>query len=130
MSSRNALLVCGIIIALVGAAAAQAPSENAQQLGARVDKTEKTAEEADNRATRDERRMNDLEQNLDAAQRGAATTGAVSILFGAFCALWAQNTRRNAWLWFFLGLIFSVITVLVLLYKNSNDPKAGVHAGY
>ena len=46
--------------------------------------------------------------------------GAVVFLFGAFCALWAQNTNRNPWLWFFLGLFFNVITVLVLLAKNSN----------
>ena len=45
------------------------------------------------------------------------------MLFGAFCALWAQNTGRNAWLWFFLGLFFSVITVIVLLAKNANDRK-------
>jgi hypothetical protein len=44
-------------------------------------------------------------------------------LFSAFCALWAQNTGRNAWLWFFMGLLFSVITVLVLLSKNSEDRK-------
>lgn len=31
------------------------------------------------------------------------------------CVLWAQDTGRSAWLWFFLGLLFSVITVLVLL---------------
>lgn len=36
--------------------------------------------------------------------------------------LLAQDSdSRNAWLWFFLGLLFSVITVLVLLYKNSQD---------
>jgi len=46
----------------------------------------------------------------------------LAILFGAFCALWAQNTRRNAWLWFFMGAFFNVITVLVLLGKNSSDP--------
>ncbi|MDQ3621131.1 MAG: hypothetical protein M3463_01375 [Verrucomicrobiota bacterium] len=45
----------------------------------------------------------------------------VLILFGAFCALWAQNTGRNAWLWFFLGVFFSFITVIVVLGKNSND---------
>ena len=50
-----------------------------------------------------------------------ADAGAALMLFGAFCALWAQNTGRNAWLWFFLGAFFSVITVLVLLYKNSQD---------
>ena len=47
--------------------------------------------------------------------------GAVIFLFGAFCALWAQNTNRSAWLWFFLGIFFNVIAVLVLLFKNSND---------
>lgn len=50
-----------------------------------------------------------------------AATGATAMLFGAFCALWAQNTRRNAWLWFFMGTFFTVITALVLLYKNSED---------
>lgn len=49
--------------------------------------------------------------------------GAVLWLFGAFCALWAQNTGRNPWLWFFLGMFFSVITVLVLLSKNANDKR-------
>ena len=42
-------------------------------------------------------------------------------MFGAFCALWAQNSGRNAWLWFFLGAFFNLITVLVLLAKNSGD---------
>lgn len=49
--------------------------------------------------------------------------GAALFLFGAFCALWAQNTGRNPWLWFFMGLLFSVITVLVLLSKNADDKK-------
>ena len=48
-------------------------------------------------------------------------TGITLILFGVFCALSAQNTNRNAWLWFFMGFCFSVITVLVLLSKNSED---------
>jgi hypothetical protein len=51
------------------------------------------------------------------------STGAVLFLFGIFCALWAQNTNRNPWLWFFLGLLFSIITGLVLLAKNSDDRK-------
>ncbi len=49
------------------------------------------------------------------------TEGAALFLFGAFCALWAQNTGRNPWLWFFMGMIFSVITVIVLLSKNAGD---------
>lgn len=47
--------------------------------------------------------------------------GPVLFLFGVFCALWAQNTGRNAWLWFFLGMLFSLIAVLFLLWKNAND---------
>jgi hypothetical protein len=70
------------------------------------------------RIARLESRVHQLE---DPSPSRNADIGGVSILFGAFCALWAQNTRRNAWLWFFLGLLFSAITVIVLLVKNSND---------
>lgn len=69
-------------------------------------------------ATSLEERVNALERS-----RSDVSTGALSFLFGAFCALWAQNTRRSAWLWFFLGGIFSVITVIVLLYENSKDRR-------
>lgn len=64
-----------------------------------------------------ERRVSTLEQKI----RQVGDHGLVLFLFGAFCALWAQNSGRRAWLWFFLGLFFSVITVLVLLWKNSGD---------
>jgi hypothetical protein len=67
-----------------------------------------------------ESRVSSLEGRIQSADAGVAI-----YLFGAFCALWAQNTGRNPWLWFFLGLFFSVITVLVLLKKNSDDKKAG-----
>jgi hypothetical protein len=52
-------------------------------------------------------------------------TGALVLLFGAFCALWAQNTGRNAWLWFFLGVMFHVVAVAVLLYKNTEGRGTG-----
>jgi hypothetical protein len=45
----------------------------------------------------------------------------VGIMAASICALWAQNTARNAWRWFFAGLLFSVITLLLLLYKNAED---------
>jgi hypothetical protein len=66
---------------------------------------------------------------LEAKQRQPVTEvhrdvgGVALFLFGAFCALWAQNTNRNPWLWFFLGLFFNIITVLVLLAKNSGDRR-------
>ncbi|HET9767643.1 MAG TPA: hypothetical protein VFS60_12390 [Thermoanaerobaculia bacterium] len=63
--------------------------------------------------------------SLDSSRAGAAGGCGLSLLFGAFCALWAQNTRRSPILWFLLGAIFSVITVLVLLYKNSHDLARG-----
>jgi hypothetical protein len=64
-----------------------------------------------------------LEERVGRLERGLndKSGGAALFLFGAFCALWAQNTGRSAWAWFFLGLFFSVITVIVLLYKNSKD---------
>ncbi|MGO9918056.1 MAG: hypothetical protein ACLQIB_25615 [Isosphaeraceae bacterium] len=71
-----------------------------------------------------DRRIAELERRIEHLPTPIQThgpDGAVFFLFGAFCALWAQNTGRNAWLWFFLGLFFNVITVLVLLWKNSDD---------
>ena len=64
-----------------------------------------------------------LESRVDRLERqiNDSSGGIALFLFGAFCALWAQNTGRSAWLWFFLGVLFSVITVIVLLVKNSND---------
>jgi hypothetical protein len=52
-------------------------------------------------------RLADLETRLSRVEhRGYQTdqgAGGVAIfLCGAFCALWAQQTRRSAWLWFFL----------------------------
>ena len=64
-----------------------------------------------------ETRVSELESAVDKL----ASVGFVMFMFGAFCALWAQNSGRNAWLWFFLGAFFNLITVLVLLAKNSGD---------
>jgi hypothetical protein len=55
-----------------------------------------------------------MEQNF-------ATSGSVFFLFGIFCAYWAQQTCRNAWLWFFLGLFFAPLTGIVLLAKNYSE---------
>ena len=62
--------------------------------------------------------------NLGIDTSDLATTSQVYFLFAIFCAYWAQTTRRNAWLWFFLGLFFAPITGLVLLYKTANDRAA------
>ena len=69
------------------------------------------------------RRVDELDARLDRVQGRVrdGAGGAVLFLYGAFCALWARNSGRSAWGWFFLGLFFSVLTVLVLLYKNAGD---------
>ena len=77
--------------------------------------------------------VQDLDSRLDRVESGVSDTkskleenasgGAALFLFGAFCALWAQNTGRSAWAWFFFGIFFSVITVVVLLAKNSREMK-------
>ena len=71
-----------------------------------------------------ENRLSQVESRLDRTESIASNAGDQSVvlwLFAIFSALWAQNTGRNAWLWFFLGLIFSVFTGLFLLYYNSKD---------
>ena len=73
-----------------------------------------------------EYRVSNLQQQLSQQAEG----GALLVLLGATCALWAQNTGRKAWLWFFLGLFFNVITLLVLLYKNAHDKARSVPVGY
>lgn len=50
-----------------------------------------------------------------------ATVSFVQFLFGIFCAHWAQNTERSAWLWFFIGWFFAPITGLFLLAKNGKS---------
>jgi hypothetical protein len=79
-----------------------------------------------------QRRLTDLNkrvEELEVKQRAPVTEihresgGALLFLFGAFCALWAQNTNRSPWAWFFLGIFFHVITVLVLLAKNADDRR-------
>ena len=69
--------------------------------------------------------LRDLEREISDLRRETRNLaddsfdGAVLFLFGAFCSLWAQRSGRNAWLWFFLGFFFNIVTVVVLLYKNS-----------
>lgn len=67
-----------------------------------------------------ESRISDTENRNNNVQNGASV-GMVSFLYGAFCALWAQNNRRNALGWFIGGAIFTILAVLMLLWDNHND---------
>ncbi len=44
-------------------------------------------------------------------------------IISVICAIWAQNTGRSVWLWFFLGSFFGPITLVVLLIKNSQGRR-------
>jgi len=71
-----------------------------------------------------ESQADSLEERVTALERQVddmARSGLVLFLYGAFCALWAQRTKRSAWLWFFVGLFFGPIALVVLLVKNSRD---------
>jgi hypothetical protein len=70
-------------------------------------------------------RVERLEDQLDDLKGNVSGLGGLAFLFGVVCALWAQNTNRNPWLWFFLGAIFSAITAVVMLVKNANDRRDG-----
>ena len=74
-----------------------------------------------------EARLDELQSQINSLKtvipRGSSE-GAALFLCGAFFTLWAQNTGRNPWLWFFAGIIFSFVTILVLLAKNSDDRRA------
>jgi len=68
-------------------------------------------------------KLKDIESEVSSVRSEIDDYVVVFFLFGIVCALWAQNTQRNPWLWFFLGLFFHGITGLVLLAKNSSDKR-------
>ena len=68
-----------------------------------------------------ERRVERVETRVSKLESVSRDYAPASLIAGVLAALWAQNTRRNAWLWFFMGAIFAPFTLLVLLYKNSAD---------
>lgn len=102
-----------IVVIIENNLQAQLPdSTRIQQLQERVDSQQRAIKKLD-------RRMDEAKDDIE----DRASTGLVLFLFGTFCALWAQNSGRNPWLWFFLGAIFNFITVIILLSKNSQDKK-------
>ena len=72
---------------------------------------------------REVRSLDRAVDRLESDIEDKADIGIILFLYGVFCALWAQNTGRGPWLWFFLGLFFSIITVLFLLSKNAQDRR-------
>ena len=64
---------------------------------------------------------NQLERVERRVDRLYSSLVGVGLLAGAICALWAQNTGRNAWVWFFGAFIFSFFALLLMLHQNATD---------
>jgi hypothetical protein len=69
-------------------------------------------------------RVATLERRIGGIEEDVAGAGIVLIVIGAMCALWAQNTGRSSWLWFFIGLFGNVFALIAMLVKNGRDIDA------
>lgn len=65
-----------------------------------------------------------IENRLNRLERDS-TIGISLFVSGILCALWAQYTRRSAWLWFFFGLILAPIALITMVWKNANGLASG-----
>jgi hypothetical protein len=131
-SSTAVLVYCGTVAAQE--AGFQRTQETSEE---RIEELERAIDQVESKQGRSESKIRRLEYTVrrlesevrqEVANRGDEAAGVVLFLFGVFCALWAQNTDRNPWLWFFMGLLFNIITVLVLLAKNADDKRTARRA--
>ncbi|HEY0017060.1 MAG TPA: hypothetical protein VGC13_12105 [Longimicrobium sp.] len=123
---KPGMMIVTLALAALPAAAQQPQEARLDSLSRRVANVESDVESAASgiRALADDvrKQRNDVrELQKDAAAQDDSSGVLLVVLIGAFCALWAQNTGRNPWLWFFLGVFFHWITLLVLLAKNAGD---------
>ena len=117
MHSKKNLFICLLLAVLFGSAhQANAQSSN-EQFKVLKQELVKQKSEIDNLRSQ----MNQETYNLNQEIENYSPIFLVLFLYGGFCAVWAQNTGRNAWSWFFLGMILSVLTVITVLVKNNED---------
>jgi len=69
-------------------------------------------------------KVRSLESEMRSVKTRLDDAAIAAFFFAVFCAWWAQHTGRNPWAWFFLGLIFHIITAFVLLSKNAADERS------
>jgi hypothetical protein len=109
--------ICGLILAIAAVSGPLQASAQQKTTDQRVEALEYRIAQLESSAKETSGQVAYLQTSVNQVSGG----GALVFLFGVFCALWAQNTGRSAWFWFFMGLFFNVITVIVLLEKNSGD---------
>ncbi|MEM6690618.1 MAG: hypothetical protein AAF664_14380 [Planctomycetota bacterium] len=105
----NCSLAIAILIHLTGLAIAQATSED-EILSDRIEQLEGDVSGLQIEIGSVRNRLSEYKEE-----------GSVAFIAAVVCALWAKNSGRNAWLWFFMGAFFWPVTVLVMLYKNGED---------
>jgi outer membrane murein-binding lipoprotein Lpp len=129
---RSGLRLLAALLCLASATPAAAQQEEGSRIDSLSSRVRRLQREVDNveqgvssvrtQVWSVERELSDLRDDYGATDY--APGGLLLFFIGAFCALWAQNTGRSAWLWFFLGLFFHMITLLVLLAKNAGDRRS------
>jgi hypothetical protein len=113
-------LILGVLLVSPPAVRGQSPDERIDALEARLDAVERTTSSVESGVGNLQRRTEELAEAL-----ARASAIGLLLLTGTFCALWAQNTKRNPWVWFFLGFFFHFFTLFFLLLKNARDRYAG-----
>jgi hypothetical protein len=124
---RVRTLIFGVLVVLgMTSAPCSAQADTVSEvLRRRISLLERHVDELESEVLAVRREMESARSPIEPAQdESYGSEGMVLFAIAGFCALWAQNTRRNPWLWFFLGLFFHVITLLFLLAKNVSDRRA------
>ncbi len=105
-----------IVISIGGNVKAQVSAEEILKLNQQIEAQNLEIQNLRNQLTSE---TSGLREKIDSY----APIAMVLFLFGGFCALWAQNTGRSPWVWFFTGLVFSVLAVIAVLIRNSEDNR-------
>jgi len=93
-------MIAFVLFAATLVNAHEVDKSNMKGLEERLDKVERQQSNLKNETASDKK---NLERRVDEIESGTAA-GFGLFVSGILCALWAQFTRRSAWLWFFFGL--------------------------
>ncbi len=120
MTWLSLVITIGLALSLIGQE--NGPQAQINDIEQRIQKLERNQSALENdlsSESRDiERKVNRLEDDLEIA-------GIAVFLSGIICALWAQYTRRSAWLWFFFGLLLAPIALIALVWQNALGLQSG-----
>ena len=101
----------------------RALSQQVENLRAGQKSNEGDIQELETRARKTESDVREATDSVEDLGRGIPAS---LILSGVLCALWAQATRRSAWLWFFLGILIAPIAWILVLWNGWGAGSPGV----